>query len=105
MWKRFTLNGNYKWRGILQRLVEDYNARKYRTIGMRPVDVTPDHANILLATVYNNIKIAGRAKFKGNKPNWTTEIFEIIKVQKSNLVTYLLRHSSGTDIYGGFYEV
>ncbi|XP_066601741.1 uncharacterized protein [Prorops nasuta] len=120
MWKGFTLNGNYKWRAMLQQLVDKYNSRKHRTIGMRPADVKPEHANKLLATVFSNIKIVGRAKFKvgdfvriskyknvfakGYTPNWTTEIFEIIKVQKTNPVTYLLRDSSGTDIYGGFYE-
>ena len=36
MWKMFTLNGNYKWIDELPRLVSDYNARKHRTIGMRP---------------------------------------------------------------------
>jgi len=35
-WKMFTLNGNYKWIDELPRLVLDYNARKHRTIGMRP---------------------------------------------------------------------
>jgi len=33
-----------KWIDIL-RLVSNYNARKHRTIGMRPVDVTPAIAN------------------------------------------------------------
>ncbi|KAL6417007.1 hypothetical protein ACFW04_014717 [Cataglyphis niger] len=64
MWKMFTLNGTYKWVNELPRLVLDYNARKYRTIGMRPVDVTPAIAERLLATVYNAIKIAGPSKFK-----------------------------------------
>ena len=40
MWKMFMLNGNYKWVDELPHLVSDYNARKHRTIGMRP-DVTP----------------------------------------------------------------
>jgi len=38
MWNMFTLNGNYKWIDLLPRLVSNY---KTRTIGMRPVDVTP----------------------------------------------------------------
>ncbi|XP_066587590.1 uncharacterized protein [Prorops nasuta] len=120
MWKRFTLDGSYKWRNILQQLVDDYNARRHRTIGMRPVDVKPEHAEHLLATVYSNIKIVGRTKFKagdfvriskyknafakGYTPNWTTEIFQITKVQRTNPATYLLRDSRGTDIHGGFYE-
>jgi len=50
MWKMFTLNGNYKWIDELPHLVSDYNARKHRTIGMRPVDVTPAIAERLLNT-------------------------------------------------------
>ncbi|KYN18430.1 hypothetical protein ALC57_09260 [Trachymyrmex cornetzi] len=56
MWKQFTHNGNYKWIVILPRLVSNYNARKHRTISMRPVDVTPAIADRLLITVYNVVK-------------------------------------------------
>ncbi|XP_011859021.1 PREDICTED: uncharacterized protein LOC105556534 [Vollenhovia emeryi] len=64
MWKMFTLNGSYKWTDLLSRLTAEYNARKHRTIGMRPVDVTPAVADRLLKTVYNHIKIAGRQSSK-----------------------------------------
>ncbi|XP_077272828.1 uncharacterized protein LOC143903249 [Temnothorax americanus] len=105
MWKMFTLNGNYKWVDALPRLVSDYNARKHRTIGMRPVDVTPAIAERLLATVYSAIKIAGPAKFKkGYTPNWTTEVFKIVKVQRTNPVTYLLEDYRGKSVSGRFYE-
>jgi len=52
MWKMFTLHGNYKWIDALPRLVSDYNARKNRTIGMRPVDITPAVTERLLPTFY-----------------------------------------------------
>jgi len=48
----------------LPHLVSDYNARKYRTIGMRPADVTPAIAERFLNTMYSAIKIADPAKFK-----------------------------------------
>jgi len=95
----FTLNGNYKWIDELPRLVLDYNARKHRTIGMRPADVTPAIAERLLDTVYSAIKIAGSSKFKvgdsvrvskyktifekGYTPNWIT-VFIIVKIQRIN---------------------
>ena len=120
MWKMFTLNGNYKWIDALPRLVSDYNARKHRTIGMRPVDVTPAIAERLLDTVYSTIKIAGPAKFKAGDsvrvskyktifekdytPNWTTEVFKIAKVQQTNPVTYLLEDYRGKSVAGAFYE-
>ncbi|XP_018393516.1 PREDICTED: uncharacterized protein LOC108772481 [Cyphomyrmex costatus] len=87
---------------------------------MRPADVTPAIAERLLGTVYSAIKIAGPAKFKVDDavpvskfktifeksftPNWTTEVFNIIKVQQTNPVTYLLEDSRGELIAGGFYE-
>ncbi|XP_067211681.1 uncharacterized protein [Linepithema humile] len=64
MWKFFTLAGSYKWIDDLPRLVSEYNSRKHRTIGMRPIDVTPAIAKGLLNTVYSNIKIAAPAKFR-----------------------------------------
>ena len=120
MWKMFTLNGNYNWIDALPRLVVDYNARKHCAIGMKPIDVTPAIADKLLNTVYNNVKIAAPARFKvgdsvrvskfktifdkGYTPNWTTEVFKIVKVQKTNPATYVLEDSRGNPIAGGFYE-
>ncbi|XP_014471324.1 PREDICTED: uncharacterized protein LOC106742665 [Dinoponera quadriceps] len=87
---------------------------------MRPIDVTPAIAEKLLSTVYSNVKIAAPAKFKvgdhvrvskfktdfekGYTPNWTTEVFKIVKVQRTNPVTYLLEDSRGKFIAGVFYE-
>ncbi|XP_018397172.1 PREDICTED: uncharacterized protein LOC108775341 [Cyphomyrmex costatus] len=77
-------------------------------------------AERLLDTVYSAIKIAGPAKFKvgdavrvskyktifekGYTPNWTTEVFQIVKIQKTNPVTYLLEDYRGKPVAGGFYE-
>jgi len=113
----FTLHGNYKWIDALPHLASDYNACKHRTIGVRPVDVTPAVAQKLLTTVYNHIKIAGPAKFKvghsvvskyktifekGYTPNWTTEVFKIVKVQRTNPVTYLLEDYCGKSVAEAF---
>ncbi|XP_071653187.1 uncharacterized protein [Temnothorax longispinosus] len=74
----------------------------------------------LLRTVYSRAKIAAPARFrvddpvrvrkfktifeKGYTPNWTTEIFCIAKVQRTNPVTYLLKDVRGEAIAEGFYE-
>ncbi|XP_070511863.1 uncharacterized protein [Cardiocondyla obscurior] len=116
----FTLNGSYKWVNSLQRPVLDYNTRKHRTISMRPIDITPENADKLLAKLYNHLKIAAPAQFKVSNsirvskfktlyeesytPNWTTEMFRIIKVQKTNPVTYLLEDFLGKPIDSGFCE-
>ncbi|XP_011061741.1 PREDICTED: uncharacterized protein LOC105150403 [Acromyrmex echinatior] len=116
----FMLNGNYKWVDELPRLLSDNNARKHPPIGMRPAEVTPAIAEKLLDTVYSVIKIASPAKFKvddsvrvskyktifekGYTPNWTTEMFTIFKVQRTNPVTYLLEDYRGKFIAGAYYE-
>ncbi|XP_011632042.1 uncharacterized protein LOC105423825 [Pogonomyrmex barbatus] len=87
---------------------------------MRPTDVTPAIAKRLLFTIYSHLKIAVPARFnvndpvrvsmfktifeKGYKPNWTTEIFRIAKVQHTNPVTYLLKDYRKEPIAGRFYE-
>ena len=66
---------------------------------MRPVDVIPAIAERLLDTMYSTIKIADPSKFKvgdsvrvskyktifekGYTPNWTTEVFTIVKIQRN----------------------
>ncbi|XP_020296121.1 uncharacterized protein LOC109861048, partial [Pseudomyrmex gracilis] len=80
----------------------------------------PAIADKLVTTVYNNVKIAGPARFKvgdpvrvskfktvfdkGYKPNWTIEVFKINKTQTTYPVTYLLEDSRGQSVAGGFYE-
>ncbi|XP_018338847.1 PREDICTED: uncharacterized protein LOC108746523 [Trachymyrmex septentrionalis] len=120
MWKMFTLNSNSKWVDELPCLVSDYNARKHRTISMRSADAIFAIAERLLGTVYSAIKIASPAKFKvgdsvhvsmyktifekGYTPNWTTEVFTIIKVRRTNPVTYLLEDYRRKSVAGAFYE-
>ncbi|KAG5318527.1 YMD3 protein, partial [Pseudoatta argentina] len=52
MWKMFTLNGNYKW-------VDDYNARKHRTIGMRCAEVQRTNPLTYLLEDYRGKSVAG----------------------------------------------
>jgi len=40
---------------------------------------------------------------KGYKPNWTIKMF-MIKIQRTNPVTYLLEDYCGKSIAGAFYE-
>lgn len=120
MWKVFSLQGTYKWLPIINQLVNDYNNTVHSKIRMKPADVTKKFEKHLLTTVYNNMKIAGKAKLKvgdlvriskykgifekSYTHNWSTEIFKIIKVQITNPVTYILEDLNGEKIRGGFYE-
>lgn len=123
MWKKFSLQGNYKWIDKLSDLLSSYNNKKHRTINMRPNDVTSkNETQVLQKLKINdyNIKKTKKQKFnindkvrvskiknvfeKGYTPNWSTEIFTIYKIAKTNPVTYHLKDYKGQIISGGFYE-
>lgn len=121
MWKQFSLQGNYKWISILQDIIKKYNDTPHRTLGLPPTKVNNTNAKTILHTVYNRIKTVDPkpAKFKednfvriskyreafskGYTPNWSNEIFRIVKVNNTNPITYLLEDQSGQEIKGAFY--
>jgi len=96
MLKQFTHNKNYKWIDCY-RISSLSTMRKYQTISMRPIDVISIIADKLLNTMYSN-QIVALPRFKeddlvskfktifekGYTSNWTTEVFRIVKVQKTN---------------------
>lgn len=120
MWKEFSYQGTYKWINIYQELVDKYNNTYHRTIKMKPNQVNSLNEKSLLDTVYNNLKVFKRPKFKvgdnvriskykhvfekGYTPNWTTEIFKVKTVRNTNPNTYILKDYKGHDIKGGFYD-
>ena len=73
-----------------------------------------------MSTVYSHVKIAAPTRFKISDPihiskfktifekdytpNWFTEIFYIVKTQRTNLATYLLKDYQGKSIAGEFYK-
>lgn len=121
MWKNFSSQGSYKYLNILPKLLETYNNRKHRSIGMKPKDVTAANQNQVLHYIHANQKIIkNKKKFKigdkvrisrakqlfekGYLPNWSTEIFTITQVKPTNPTTYLLKDYKDQPIAGCFYE-
>ena len=120
LFKMFNLYGSYKWTHLLQTIASLYNNTKHRTIGRKPVEVTKNVETLLLRTVYNHVKVAEKGKFKvgdvvriskykhafekGYTPNWSTELFKVIKVCITNSFTYHLEDTNGQPIKGVFYE-
>lgn len=54
MWRRFSLNGSYKWLSLLPVLIAEYNDTRHRTIRMKPNQVNTQNQQSLLDTVYNH---------------------------------------------------
>lgn len=121
MWKEFSMQGSYKWLQLLPKVVNQYNDTVHRTTGYKPIEVNHSNAKILLQTVYDFQKTTDlrSAKFtvgdhvriskhreafaKGYTPTWSTEIFQIKKVNRTNPITYILEDTNGEEIRGGFY--
>lgn len=124
MYKRFSLKGNYKWiDGTLDDLIVEYNHTYHRTIRMKPIDVNNNKVKVLQENILKNATTNSNSvknKFnvgdlvriskykgvfdKGYTPNWSTEIFKIVKVQMTSPVTYLLEDQKHQSILGAFYE-
>jgi hypothetical protein len=122
MWKRFSNQGNYKWINILPEIVEKYNNTKHSTTGYKPSEVGKKNEIKILKQSYTNIKTIDPKKHKfkigdsvriskhreaftkGYTPNWSNEIFKIVKVQFTNPTTYLLQDQNNEQIQGGFYH-
>lgn len=121
MWKEFSLNGNYCWINIIERLCNDYNNRIHRTIKMKPVEVTKTDEKKLLSTVYkiddarpfktkfhvgDHVRISKYKHVfeKSYTPNWSTECFKVTKVFYTNPETYNIIDSLGHPIKGRFYK-
>ena len=115
MWRDFNYYGSYKWLDLLPVLIKRYNARVHRTTRMAPKDVGPRTG----LTVYVRLKRTAPVRFqvgdkvriskmkgvfeKGYLPNWSTEIYTIDHVQRTNPTTYLLKDYTGNSILGAFY--
>lgn len=121
LFKYFTLSGKYRWIEILPDIVNEYNNTKHSTIRMKPKDVNKTNEKRLLNTVYNRIKIlTAPRKFsigdiirlskekhifeKSYTPNYTAELFKVIKALNTNPPTYIIEDLNGRPILGAIYE-
>lgn len=124
MWRKFTEQGTYKWVDILPKLIKEYNNTVHRSIGMKPVQVNNKNEDTVLRNInkatYRSKEGDSKPKYKvgdhvriskykkqfdkGYLPNWSNEIFTIIKVNQTRPVTYILKDVRGETIKGTFYE-
>lgn len=122
IYMQFSMNGNREWVDKLPELIHVYNTTRHRTIKMTPNEVNSDNEQELLNTVYaykreishknrDSFKVGDHIRLskykhvfeKGYIPSWTTEIFTIVKKQKTNPTTYLLVDYEGKPIQGCVY--
>lgn len=121
MYRMFSMQGKYVWHDKVNHLLDIYNSRKHRTIGMAPKDVTEKDEARLLNTVYNYPRETTKkprfnvgdyvrlSKYKGvfekkYTPNWGVEIFQIAKRNLIIPETYNLVDDRKEEITGKFYS-
>lgn len=117
MYREFTSVGNHKWLSILPILINKYNNTKHKTIGMTPVQADESPSSVVLhkrkiSEKKNIFKIGDKVRIslkrgvftKGYLPNWSTEIFTIVKINKTLPTTYMLEDYLHKPISGCFYR-
>ena len=124
MWKMFSVNNNTIYWDKLDKLVDDYNNRKYSSIKMTPTEASKKvnekqvFANLYEDEIYLKPKkpkfsIGDKVRLskykrrvfdKGYTPNWTEELFVIQKVNLTKPVTYHVVDLLGEKVEGSFYK-
>lgn len=123
MWRYFTSTNTKRYLDVLQQLVQGYNNRYHRSIGMAPIDVTPDKETSVLERLYKHPRMASidrnftleigdqvrisqtRMTFrKGYLQGWSTEIFTVRSRIHQDQPSYRLQDYAGEPLSGVFYE-
>ncbi|XP_072766482.1 uncharacterized protein [Anoplolepis gracilipes] len=73
-------------------------------VEMRPYARVNKGFNYILTVIDVMSKYAWATPLKSYTPNWSTEVFKIVKIQNTNPATYLLKDLRGNPVTGGFYK-
>ncbi|KAJ3646934.1 hypothetical protein Zmor_024491 [Zophobas morio] len=115
-----TLNASYRWLNHLERVTSEYNSSIHRTTGKKPIEINKSNKGEIKVFNRGQKIVLKNKKFlpgdfvriskekllfeKGYTPNWSTEIFKVVRIKQTNPVTYLLEDSDGRPIKGSFYN-
>ena len=127
LYKKFTEQGNQKWLGILQDVVNQYNNKVHRSINETPYNASKNPDLIKEKISEHNYKNEMDPKLSKNKPKfkvgdrvrifkwkdrfekgfkgyWTSEIFVVDEILKTTPITYKIKDLDNEEITGKFYE-
>ena len=122
MWKYFTANNTHSYLDILPSLVDKYNNTYHHSIKCKPKDaIEPWNYTRVFKALYGDMsklakapsfKVGDRVRIvkkkktfeKGFTPNWTEELFTVVRVKKTKPPTYSIIDTKGEEIHGTFYE-
>ena len=114
LYKNMTATGKNVYYDVLDDIVNEYNNTKHNTIKTKPKDVG-DNKRVYIDEhnekdsrfkVHNRVRIS---KFKNifakaYTPNWSKEIFIVIKINDTVPYTYNLKNLNDEEIIGSFYD-
>ena len=132
MWRYFTHVGNYRWIDVLQDFVRAYNNAPHRSLNkgrltpteasqnrnvgmlrrkqerMEPQSVTRRNPSLLPKLAVGDYVRLSKAKKvfdKGYLPNWTEEVFQVVRIiKKFKPIQYKVQDWSRNVIDGSFYR-
>lgn len=117
MFREFTARGDHNWISILPTLMSNYNEiYVHRTIGMTPLQADENPSAVVLKQrdipdkriafkIGDKVRVSTQKGVftKGYLPNWSAEIFTVVKRNKTRPPTYNLNDYTGKPIAGCFY--
>ena len=119
MWKYFTHREVLTYADVLPELVESYNGTVHRSIGMPPSEVTWANQTTVSKRLYGRKGPKTSCKFvsgdrvrlsktrrtfkKGYLPNWTEELFTVVKCIETRPPVYVVKDDHGEILEGTFY--
>lgn len=125
LFKYFSISGKYRWRGNpLNTVLDSYNNSIHRTTCFKPTEVDSSNEKMVRDNIVKSwvksipqkkrhrLKINDYVRVskyksvfeKGYTPNWSTEIFRVKTVNRTNPVTYQIEDLRNQKILGSFYE-
>lgn len=119
LFRKMTEFNTNKWVSLLNNVLQQYNNRKHRTIGMTPSQVNASNSALVLERLATAKKGVFVQKFhvgdlvrisksktlfdKGYLGNWTHELFKVKKVKNTVPKVYILEDLMGEEVTGTFY--
>ena len=110
LYKHMTATGKKVYYDVLDDVVNKYNNIKHSTIKMKPIDVEDN--NNEHNEKDSRFKVGDRVRIskfknifaKGYTPNWSSEIFIVVKINDTAPYTYNLKDLNDEEIIGSFYD-
>ena len=117
LWKQFTIRGSKNWIKILPSIIKDYNNSIHRTIRTTPklASLRPSLVKVSQEQIEKSdkpkFKINDRVRIfkyknkfeKGYKGYYSSEIFKVIEILKTNPIMYKIQDLNNEKVFGSFY--